>query len=423
MTLTTIAILAMDFENGTRPVNLGKTTRKRKLFFGRSSFAASTHMSRDFLFSDHPSLSNCLESPQDPVMSGAIEYLTDYSDSELSNRTPNGRHQNRFQSGWNGRSFISNNGSFSTCFSSRSTTPTTPFNFEIHRNSTASTSSLDVPMPPPGPSQYEMEVEPYLTDNFERSSRRRMRQLTAERLPQLETTSLTRSSIPQESPKTDSSEATLMSPLSCTHGKDSGYLSLSYNFLSPPESIPAVIPEMDTEDLLERLAIEANDLDMVPDSPPTPKTDRDRKRLSESTLAPSPPAHSSLPPPVPPRFPEIDAQAFDTMVEDTPDIIVYVPHEPMDAMSGSIDLPPIVAATIVKLIEKLTHLYGMGKILLSKVYSICNQKTVILTDGLNFSNRFWIHGRFLLDLPPVHVASAALQVPDPTVPLGLAERH
>ncbi|KAG0334827.1 hypothetical protein BG000_008023 [Podila horticola] len=308
---------------------------------------------------DHPSLSNCLESPQDPVMSGAIEYLTDYSDSELSNRMPNGHHQNRFQSGWNGRSFISNNGSFSTCFSSRSTTPTTPFNFEIHRNSTASTSSLDMPMPPPGPSQYEMEVEPYLTDNFERSSRRRMRQLTAERLPQLETTSLNRSSIPQESPKTDSSEATLMSPLSCTHGKDSGYLSLSYNFLSPPESIPAVIPEMDTEDLLERLAIEANDLDMVPDSPPTPKTDRDRKRLSESTLAPSPPAHPSLPPPVPPRFPEIDAQAFDTMVEDTPDIIVYVPHEPMDAMSGSIDLPPIVAATIVKLIEKLTHLYGM----------------------------------------------------------------
>ncbi|KAG0019515.1 hypothetical protein BGZ81_009688 [Podila clonocystis] len=294
-------------------------------------------------------------------MSGAIEYLTDYSDSELSNRTPNGRRQSRVQSGWNGRSFVSNNGSFSTCFSSRATTPSMPFNFnfDVHRNSAASTNPLDILTPPPGTSQYEIEVEPYLTDNFERSRRRRMRQLTAERLPQLETTTLTRSSIPQESPRTDSSEATLMSPLSCTHGKDSGYLSLSYNFLSPPEPIPAVIPEMDTEDMLARLAIETSDLDMVLDSPHTPITDRDRKRLSESTLAPSPPAHTDLPPPIPPRFPEIDAQVFDTMAEDSPDTIVYVPHEPMETISGSTDLPPIIAATIVKLIEKLTLQYGM----------------------------------------------------------------
>ncbi|KAF9333217.1 hypothetical protein BG006_003890 [Podila minutissima] len=308
---------------------------------------------------DPSSLTNCLESPQDPFMSGAIEYLTDYSDSELSNRTPNGRRQNQVQSGWNGRSFISNNGSFSTCFSSRSTTPTTPFSFEVRRNITANVSSLDIPIAPPGTSQYEIEVEPYLADNFERSRRRQMRQLTAERLPQLETTTLTRSSIPQESPKTDSSEAMLMSPLSCTHGKDSGYLSLSYNFLSPPQSIPAVIPEIDTDEMLAHLAIETNDLDMTPDSPLTANTERDRKRLSESTLAPSPPAHQNLPPPIPPRFPEIDAHVFDTMAEDTPDTIVYAPHEPMEAMSGLIDLPPIIAATIVKLIEKLTHQYGM----------------------------------------------------------------
>lgn len=191
-----------------------------------------------------------------------------------------------------------------------------------------------------------------------------MRQLTAERLPQLETTTL-RSSVPQESPRTDSSEATLMSPLSCTHGKDSGYLSLSYNLLIPlcEPAIPIAIPEMDTEEMLERLAI-ANDREIVsPDSLPAPNTDKERKRLSESTLAPSPPAlPTSLPPPIPPRFPEIDAQVFDTMAEDSPEIIVYAPHDPTDAMSGSIELPPIIAATIVKLIEKLTHQYGMGKI-------------------------------------------------------------
>ncbi|KAF9385481.1 hypothetical protein CPC16_007969 [Podila verticillata] len=311
---------------------------------------------------EHRDHSNFLESPlQDPFMSGAIEYLTDYSDSELSNRTPKGRRHNRIESGWNGRSFISNNGSFSTCFSSRSTTPTTPFNFEVHRNSTASTSSLDMPTPLPEVSQYEIEVEPYLTDNFERSRRRRMRQLTAERLPQLEITTL-RSSVSQESPNTDSSEATLMSPISCTHGKDSGYLSLSYNFLIPPcePVIPIAIPEVDTEEMLERLAI-ANDRDIVsPDSLPSLNTDRERKRLSESTLAPSPPAlPTSLPPPIPPRYPEIDAHVFDTMAEDSPNTIVYVSHDPTDAMSGSIDLPPIIAATIVKLIEKLTHQYGM----------------------------------------------------------------
>lgn len=298
-------------------------------------------------------------------MSGAIEYLTDYSDSELSNRTPKGRRQNRIESGWSGRSFISNNDSFSTCFSSRSTTPTTPFNFEVHHNCTASTSSLDMPTPLPGVSQYEIEVEPYLTDNFERSRRRRMRQLTAEHLPQLETTTL-RSSVPQESPKTDSSEATLMSPLSCTHGKDSGYLSLSYNFVIPPcePAIPIAIPEVDTEEMLKRLAI-ANDRDIVsPNSLPSLNTDRERKRLSESTLAPSSPAlPTSLPPPIPPRFPEIDAHVFDTVAEDSLDTIVCAPHDPTDAMSGSIDLPPIIAATIVKLIEKLTHQYGMGKIL------------------------------------------------------------
>lgn len=172
-----------------------------------------------------------------------------------------------------------------------------------------------------------------------------------------------------------------MSPLSCTHGKDSGYLSLSYNFLSPPESIPAVIPEIDTDEMLAHLVIETNDLDMVHDSPLTCNTERDRKRLSESTLAPSPPAHQNLPPPIPPRFPEIDAHVFDTMAEDTPDTIVYAPHEPMEAMSGSIDLPPIIAATIVKLIEKLTHQYGMGKILSCQwSFTFYYMEIVVLTD-------------------------------------------
>ncbi|KAG0203492.1 hypothetical protein BGX28_004245 [Mortierella sp. GBA30] len=66
------------------------------------------------------------------------------------------------------------------------------------------------------------------------------------------------------------------------------------------------------------------------------------------------------PPLVPPRYPEISARSFDLPEEEGPDTIVYASTSmsKQDTPSGS-ELPPIIAATIVKLIEKLTHQYGM----------------------------------------------------------------
>ncbi|KAF9990525.1 Guanine nucleotide exchange factor lte1 [Mortierella antarctica] len=69
----------------------------------------------------------------------------------------------------------------------------------------------------------------------------------------------------------------------------------------------------------------------------------------------------AAPPLVPPRFPEISARAFDLPAEEGPNMIVYAsPSLPgQDSTSGISELPPIIAGTIVKLIEKLTHQYGM----------------------------------------------------------------
>ncbi|KAI7832610.1 hypothetical protein BC939DRAFT_2003 [Gamsiella multidivaricata] len=67
-------------------------------------------------------------------------------------------------------------------------------------------------------------------------------------------------------------------------------------------------------------------------------------------------------PPVPPRYPEIDSRVFDHPEDEGPDSIVYAPSD----STGDISAPgrgeplPIIAATIVKLIEKLTHQHGMG---------------------------------------------------------------
>ncbi|KAF9959721.1 hypothetical protein BGZ72_008968 [Mortierella alpina] len=69
----------------------------------------------------------------------------------------------------------------------------------------------------------------------------------------------------------------------------------------------------------------------------------------------------AAPPLVPPRFPEINARAFDLPEEEGPDMIVYAspPLPGQDSAPGTSELPPIIAGTIVKLIEKLTHQYGM----------------------------------------------------------------
>ncbi|KAF9289215.1 hypothetical protein BGZ68_009814 [Mortierella alpina] len=69
----------------------------------------------------------------------------------------------------------------------------------------------------------------------------------------------------------------------------------------------------------------------------------------------------AAPPLVPPRFPEINARAFDLPEKEGPDMIVYASPSLLiqDCTPGGTELPPIIAGTIVKLIEKLTHQYGM----------------------------------------------------------------
>lgn len=71
----------------------------------------------------------------------------------------------------------------------------------------------------------------------------------------------------------------------------------------------------------------------------------------------------AAPPLMPPRFPEINARAFDLPEKEGPDMIVYASPSLLnqDCTPGGTELPPIIAGTIVKLIEKLTHQYGMGK--------------------------------------------------------------
>ncbi|KAG0292569.1 hypothetical protein BGZ96_003992 [Linnemannia gamsii] len=71
---------------------------------------------------------------------------------------------------------------------------------------------------------------------------------------------------------------------------------------------------------------------------------------------------SPAPPPIPPRYPEIDLRVFDHPEQESTETIVYVPSLEglkRESLSGTLELRPIIAATIVKLIEKLTHQYGM----------------------------------------------------------------
>ncbi|KAG0313771.1 hypothetical protein BGZ99_008593 [Dissophora globulifera] len=170
----------------------------------------------------------------------------------------------------------------------------------------------------------------------------------------------------------------LTSPLSRSQGTDSGYMSLSYNFLDlqfetlandiavrsctapghEGTSLPHTITQTDQHSLND-----SNDMAI-----------RHEELMRENSMnAPSappplpqpPPPSSSVqpPPPPPPRYPEIDARVFDQVEgEGSDNNIFYAPMENsvLDSTSETYELRPIIAATIVKLIEKLTHQYGMN---------------------------------------------------------------
>ncbi|KAF9088150.1 hypothetical protein BGX23_007593 [Mortierella sp. AD031] len=146
-----------------------------------------------------------------------------------------------------------------------------------------------------------------------------------------------------------------MSPLTCCHGKDSGYMSFAYNRHGQPlealttsvaQSLNALVDQPDH--LLEDVPQPA-----VPDS--TVPTEDWTTSASDATGAPPVPPH------IPPRYPEIDLRVFDHPENESTESIVYAPLEGLirESLTGTLELRPIVAATIVKLIEKLTHYYGM----------------------------------------------------------------
>lgn len=162
-----------------------------------------------------------------------------------------------------------------------------------------------------------------------------------------------------ESPLTQCSNSTLMSPLSSSHGNNSGYMSFSYNKHGQPlESFSTKV----TQGLSEQLFTHAKDA-----------SDKTIQAASVTAVDPNatpedvggePPA----PPPIPPRYPEIDLRVFDHPEQESSETIVYAPPlegPKREPHSGTLELRPIIAATIVKLIEKLTHQYGMGKFIYS----------------------------------------------------------
>ena len=165
-----------------------------------------------------------------------------------------------------------------------------------------------------------------------------------------------------ESPLTQCSNSTLMSPLSSNHGKDSGYTSFSYNKHGQPfESFATGVTQRLSEQRYSRAEDALN------------KTVQavgvfDSNAISEDTEGPP------APPPIPPKYPEIDLRVFDHPEEESSETIVYAPPlegSKRESLSGTLELRPIIAATIVKLIEKLTHQYGLGKFLLFSLKFKC----------------------------------------------------
>ncbi|KAF8942289.1 hypothetical protein BGZ47_006635 [Haplosporangium gracile] len=155
-----------------------------------------------------------------------------------------------------------------------------------------------------------------------------------------------------ESPLTQCSNSTLMSPLSSSHGKDSGYMSFS-------DSKHGLPLELFATGVSQRLSERQRC---------THTENASNKTVQAAAAAVNPHATNEdingplVPPSIPPRYPEIDLRVFDHPEEESSETIVYAP--PLEVskrvlLSGTLELRPIIAATIVKLIEKLTHQYGM----------------------------------------------------------------
>ncbi|KAF9361805.1 Guanine nucleotide exchange factor lte1 [Mortierella sp. AD094] len=147
-------------------------------------------------------------------------------------------------------------------------------------------------------------------------------------------------------------ESSLMSPLSFSSGKDSGYMSIACSFLNSSAQSFAIDIEQNINDIQKDHNCQAVESELQIDNDfSCANADR-----CLSNVEPMPDVTSA--PHIPPWCPENDAQGFDHAEDEGPDTIVYAPLEG-DHHLGNYELRPIVAATVAKLIEKLTHQYGM----------------------------------------------------------------
>ncbi|KAF9128363.1 hypothetical protein BGW39_005143 [Mortierella sp. 14UC] len=160
------------------------------------------------------------------------------------------------------------------------------------------------------------------------------------------------------SPYTQCSNSTLISPLLCSHDKDSRYMNFSYNKhgVQPLESFVTSVAQSLNNLSDQCCSNRSEDVQADKAATLTSSPNGDWKNASEQDAA-EPPA----PPPISPRYPEIDLRVFDHSEKESQETIVYAPIEgyKRESLSGTLELRPIVAATIVKLIEKLTHHYGL----------------------------------------------------------------
>ncbi|KAF9100866.1 hypothetical protein BGX27_000220 [Mortierella sp. AM989] len=155
--------------------------------------------------------------------------------------------------------------------------------------------------------------------------------------------------IPLESGASKNTENLLMSPLSFSSGKDSGYMSLACSFIKSPSHTSAATTEKSVCDVQrEQCCLPTKSKEQIDDSCINTEGGFSVEPISEA-------ASTSQ---IPPRCPENDAQGYDHSEDEGPDTIVYAPFD-NDQLLENCGPRPIIAATIAKLIEKLTHQYGM----------------------------------------------------------------
>ncbi|KAF9433510.1 hypothetical protein BGZ76_009337 [Entomortierella beljakovae] len=195
-----------------------------------------------------------------------------------------------------------------------------------------------------------IELPSFITENYTSQPGRRQRSIELSLLCRTSCNERVLTESPIEFGTPRSTENSMMSPLSFMSGKDSGYMSLSRRFFSPPQQ---------SESEIEACKLERTDTMSSQLLEPKGKVNNNLafSNVTNGTAGNVESMVDELT--VPPRCPENDAHGFDHAENEGPDSIVYANlSNGQCSKDGS---RPIVAATVAKLIEKLTHQYGMDQ--------------------------------------------------------------